>query len=143
MRGRTRREKNAKRAENEEFNHIVNGDGTVTILNESHTVASDHQYTVSMRNGFVIDCTCDHRQYRGERCKHMISVKNEVVPSLADNYGINSDNSDNSDRKSIELTASERRDIRGALANEMTDALTAGCESDAERLRELRARFPE
>lgn len=141
MTGSTRREKNKGRAENELFTCMVNGDGTVTVQNESYVDAKNHQYKVTLRDGFVSDCECPHRQHRSERCKHMITVKNEVVPSLPNDYGVNNHNDANNDIETIKLTASERRDIRTALTNEMVDALTAGCDADSERLRQLRKRF--
>ena len=88
MMGRNDANPNAKRAENEEFTFTVNGDGTVTVRNDSHANPHGHVYDVSVRGGgFVADCTCPHRRHRGERCKHMIAVEKQVVPSLPDGYG--------------------------------------------------------
>lgn len=137
--GRTQR-KNAKRAEDEQFSFTVNGNrlGSVTVRNESYPNPSGHEYRVDVRGRAVIDCSCPHREHRGERCKHMIAVEDEVLLSLPNDYGVAVEPQNG---ECIDLSAQDKRDLRGALATELANAVEANDYDTVERLRDLRSRF--
>ena len=53
--------------------------GTVELLNHSYDNPGGHHSTVSVnRDGLVHYCDCPHYQYRGEVCKHMVSVAMKI-----------------------------------------------------------------
>lgn len=63
-----------KRAQFEAFEFEVTGDDTVRIVNQSHSDATDHSYTVTVDSGVPTSCTCEAFQYHEGPCKHQVAV---------------------------------------------------------------------
>jgi hypothetical protein len=69
-----------RRAEWEEFQFTVCPEvGYVNVANLSHGDANDHTYSVEVKNGEAVGCSCPHAIHRGAHCKHQIAVEQSPI----------------------------------------------------------------
>lgn len=70
-----------KRAKYERFEMTVldgEGSGYVNVRNTSYS-EGDHTYSVEVRNGETVGCSCPHATHRGAHCKHQIAVEQSPI----------------------------------------------------------------
>jgi hypothetical protein len=125
-----------RRAQWEGFEFRVPAAGRVRVENVSYGEDSDdHVYVVEVAEHVgATSCTCPHREYRSERCKHMAAVENQPAVMQAATTGLDGafpdPEDDRDDAADEERTTVERAPI-------MTDG---GREIDAESCDRRRAR---
>jgi hypothetical protein len=72
-----------QRAQWERFSMTVlggEGGGYVNVRNDSHgDDASDHIYSVEVRDGEATGCLCPHAVHRGAHCKHQVAVEDRPI----------------------------------------------------------------
>jgi len=72
-----------QRAQWERFSMTVpdgEGGGYVNVWNDSHgDDASDHIYSVEVRDGEATGCSCPHAVHRGAHCKHQVAVEDRPI----------------------------------------------------------------
>jgi hypothetical protein len=102
-----------KRAQFERMEHTVCPNGYVNVANLSHNDDSNHTYSVEVRNGEAVSCSCGHAVHRGAHCKHQISVEqNPIVLHSADAARTNNVATDGGNGRG-EITGSEAPDLGG------------------------------